>query len=86
MSKVIRIERIGSDYLSWEPIVTADGYQLIDRKIPYPDRNYRAKAYFTFDADKAGDLIEKDGYGIRMGERGATRGNYIYPEMLRVIR
>ena len=87
MAGVIDIKRIDRlECTDWVPLHTAYGYQLVDRAIPYPERNLRVKATFVKSLDEAGNLIELNGYGIRMAEPGASRGNYIYPKDLRVVR
>lgn len=87
MGKVQRIERTDDpSRTDWVPLCRARGFQLIDRAIPYPGRNLVANATFVATLDEAGDLIEAHGYGIRMAPLGATRGNYIYPGSLQVVR
>lgn len=83
---VIAIKRTDrADRAHWVPLVTPGGYQLVDRNLPYPDRNLKRKATFKATLDEAGYLVE-NGHAIRMAEPGARRGDYIYPEHLRVIR
>jgi hypothetical protein len=85
MRTVLAIKRTDrSDRAHWVPVKTNERYQLVNREIPYPNRNLVAYATFVRDLDQAGELIGK-GYAIRMAEPGATRGDYIYPENLEVI-
>lgn len=87
MGKVQRIERTDDpSRADWTPLRRARGYQLVDRAIPCPGRNLTANATFVATLEEAGNLIEMQGYGIRMAPPGAMRGNYIYPGSLRVIR
>jgi hypothetical protein len=86
MSTVIAITRTDRpDRDHWVPLLTPTGYQLVDRAIPYPDRNKKSFATFVATLTEAGDLIMK-GYAIRMAEPGARRGDYIYPESLVITR
>lgn len=83
MVTISRIDR--ADRAHWEPVRSEKGYQLVDQRIPYPDRNWIRSATFAASLDEAAKLVEK-GYGIRMGEPGARRGNYIYPKSLKISR
>lgn len=85
MAEVIRIERTNSLHGDERPVRTKRGYQLVDRRIPHHGRNVDDNATFVDTLDEAAALIE-GGYAIRMGEPEARRGNYIYPESLRIIR
>lgn len=83
---VVAIKRTDrADRAHWVPVFRDGTYQLVDRNIPYPARNWRSKATFEASLDKAGDLVES-GHAIRMGEPGAHSGDYIYPKDLEVIR
>lgn len=85
MSKVTikRIDRL--DRSHWVPVQTPRGFQLVSRAIPYPERNWVVNATFKQSLEEAASLIEA-GYAIRMGEPGAQRGDYIYPENLSIVR
>lgn len=65
--------------------MTKNGYKLVDRNIPYPDRNLGRSATFKASLNEAADLIEK-GFAIRMAVPGAKRGNCIYPEDIEIVR
>lgn len=82
---VIEIKTLIPGRAHWAPVKTGRGYQLVSRAIPYPDRNRAALATFVATLDDAADLIGID-YAIRMGEPGASRGNYHYPEDLKIVR
>lgn len=85
MSRVIAIKHREPKRDDWEPVSTPRGFQLVDRRIPYPDRNLVARATFAATLDEAAALIERD-HGIRMGPSGARRGNYIYPKDIKIVR
>ena len=86
MATVTAIRRTDRpDRADWVPLLRPNGYQLLDRTLPYPDRNRTANATFVSTLTDAGDLVEK-GYAIRMAACGATWGDYIYPEHLEVVR
>jgi len=74
-----------ADRADWVPLCTSNGYQLVSRAIPYPNRNRVASATFVTTLTEAGDFIGK-GYAIRMAAPGATSGDYIYPESLTIER
>lgn len=80
---IVRTDR--ADRAHWVPLHTSRGYQLVSRATPYPDRNKVAFATFVGTMSEAAELVER-GYAIRMAEPGAPRGNYIYPEDLRIDR
>lgn len=83
VKEIRRTDRADKAY--WVPLVTARGYQLVSRDVPYPERNKVSHARFELSLDRAGDLVE-DNHAIRMAEPGASRGDYVYPENLVVIR
>ena len=86
MGKVLRIERMGDPArVGWAPVETPQGYQLVNRAIPWPVRNHTAKATFVGSLDEAAKLIAK-GHGIRMAAPGKRRGGYIFPGNLLVVR
>ena len=83
----VKIERTDDPLkANWRPIKSARGLQLVDRRIPYPDRNRTVNATFVRTCEEAADLIEHHGHGIRMGPPGSSRGNYIYPKSLKITR
>ncbi len=85
MPIIVAIKRTDrADRSHWVPLVTKNGYQLVDRKIPYPDRNYVKSATFKTSLDDAAHLIKK-GFAIRMAKPGAKRGDYIYPEDIEIV-
>jgi hypothetical protein len=85
VAKCILIERTDDpSRVDWVPLYKNGLYQLIDRDIPYPERNLKASARFVGSLDEAGDLIVNHDYGIRMAASGKLRGNYICPPNLRV--
>jgi hypothetical protein len=83
VTKITRTDR--ADRADWVPLLNKGRYQLVSRSIPYPGRNRVANATFVNTLDEAGDLIERD-YAIRMAPPGASRGDYIYPENLKLDR
>jgi hypothetical protein len=85
LTRAIKIKRTDrADRAHWVPLETQNGYQLVSRDLPYPDRNYASNATFVATLDEAGELIEK-GYAIRMAEPAASRGDYIYPEHVEIV-
>lgn len=70
---------------NWEPLLTARGFQLVNRRIPYPGRNRTSNATFVSSLDEAWELITAHDYGIRMCRPGAKRGNYIYKDALDAV-
>jgi hypothetical protein len=84
--KVAAIKRTDRlDRSHWEPCKGARGYQLVNRTIPYPDRNLAKSATFVSTLAEAADLIAT-GYAIRMCEPGKKSGDYIYPEDLGILQ
>ncbi len=89
MPKLIAIVRIdcvkNPTRANWAPVLYAEGFQLVDRSIPYPDRNLKSSATFVGTLDEAWKLIETQDHGIRMGPPGAASGNYIYRKDLGAV-
>ena len=88
MSKCIRIERIklrpGRTDVD-QAYRSAKGYELASGQLTSDERKQPENAIFVASLDKAADLIEQNGYHIRMGN-SPERKSLIQPSSVRVIR
>ena len=85
MTSRILIERTAPTFASYRPFLTGNGYKLVHRAIPLPDRNLISKAVFVTTLQEAVVMIDQ-GYAISMAKPGSSQGRYICPESLKITK
>lgn len=71
------------DGIEEEPVLTAKGYELVDRRID-ERRHHVENSTFVRSIEEAAYLVEQ-GYAIRMGRQG-KRPSLIAPDSLKIVR
>ena len=85
MTSRILIERTAPTFASYRPFLTRNGYKLVHRAIPLPDRHLLSKAVFVTTLQEAATMIDQ-GYAISMAKPGSSQGRYICPESLKITK